>query len=87
MELVAIIATVILLATILTMIFSFAAYFVTRAKSVMKSRAAQRQPDSAPEAPAHGSGTKIYFERYHPDGGKAEDETRSPASPHGDQWT
>ena len=45
------------------MIFSFAAYFVTRAKTIMKSKAASdakaAQQDVDPSA-------RIYFERYDP---------------------
>ena len=62
MDLVAIIAAVILLATLLTMLFSFAAYFVTRAKIIMKSdeaSKAENQTDADPSA-------RIYFERYDP---------------------
>lgn len=56
MEIVAIIATVILIATLLTLVFSFAAYFVTRAKALMPKK---RPASAEEEAP-----TRIYFERF-----------------------
>ena len=63
MDLVAIIATVILLSTLLTMVFSFAAYFVTRAKTIMKSKAASEAAESQKDV---DPSARIYFERYDP---------------------
>ncbi len=63
MDLVAIIATVILLSTLLTMIFSFAAYFITRAKTIMKSKAASEAKAQQQEV---DPSARIYFERYDP---------------------
>lgn len=63
MEIVAVIATVILLATLLTLIFSFAAYFVTRAKKILASRT---KPTTVEKSEAVT--TRIYFERYLPSG-------------------
>lgn len=63
MTLVAIIATIILLSTLITMIFSFAAYLVTRAKASVKSKAsAQIQSDTAGDPDA-----RIFFVRYDPE--------------------
>ncbi len=63
MELVAILATVILLATMLTLIFAFASYFVSRAK-----RRIRKDKD-----PSLGDGSvspeRTYFERYMPESG------------------
>ena len=78
MELVAIIATVILLSTLVTMIFSFAAYIVTRAKSTMKSRAKAAVEEDANEDNAE----RIFFVRYdpeNPEGAPAQTESS-------DQW-
>lgn len=61
MEVVAIIATVILLATLLTLVFSFAAYFVTRAKKILASRNKTVTPDKD-----KATTTRIFFERYLP---------------------
>lgn len=47
MELITILATVILLATLLTLFFSFAAYFVTRAKKLRSQNKERREPSSA----------------------------------------
>jgi hypothetical protein len=59
MEIVAIIATIILVATLLTLIFSFAAYFVTRAKKLLPKKSSKPE-NAANEGPA----TRIYFKRY-----------------------
>ncbi len=59
MEIVAVIATIILVATLLTLIFSFAAYFVTRAKKLLPKKTAKPE-NEASEDPA----TRIYFKRY-----------------------
>jgi|GEM_PF-6249376 hypothetical protein len=81
MELVAIIATIILLSTFLTMIFSFAAYIVTRAKASMKNKARAdlvREPDG-------DNSKRIFFVRYdpqHPEGSPA----RVAAAESTDQW-
>lgn len=66
MELVAILATVILLATVLTLVFAFASYFVSRRKRSLKK---DREPDSGE---AGASPMRTYFERYYPDGGVEE---------------
>lgn len=81
MELVAIIATIILLATILTMVFSFAAYFVTRAKTIMKKREQPEQNHEEREDPSE----RIYFERYRPGshGGATPSQTTAKSD---DQW-
>lgn len=83
MDLVAIIATVILLSTLLTMVFSFAAYFITRAKTIMKSRAAAAPvPDGAESV---DPSARVYFERYDPN-----KRTTAPvvagSTPAADQW-
>jgi len=81
MELVAIIATIILLSTLITMIFSFAAYIVTRAKSSMKSRAKAAVAESSEE----DNSERIFFVRYdpeHPEGSPA----RVASSESADQW-
>lgn len=82
MDLVAIIATVILLSTILTMMFSFAAYFITRAKTIMKSRTASQlkaaKADVDPSA-------RVYFERYDPKK-KTTEPIIAGASGTADQW-
>lgn len=59
MEIVAVIATIILVATLLTLIFSFAAYFVTRAKKLLPKKTTKPE-NSDSEEPA----TRIYFKRY-----------------------
>lgn len=81
MELVAIIATIILLSTLLTMIFSFAAYVVTRAKASMKKKAKAL----ADEEPEEDNAERIFFVRYdplHPEGIPA----RAAANESTDQW-
>lgn len=82
MELVAIIATIILLSTLITMIFSFAAYIVTRAKATMKSKAkAVSEENRADEDNAE----RIFFVRYDPENPEGLP-TRTPASESADQW-
>ena len=66
MELVAILATVILLATVLTLVFAFASYFVSRAKRRLK-----KERDPGMES-GEASPERTYFERYYPDGGVEE---------------
>jgi len=81
MELVAIIATIILLSTLITMIFSFAAYIVTRAKATMKSKA---KAATAGE-PDEDNAERIFFVRYdpqHPEGTPV----RVAAAESTDQW-
>lgn len=80
MELVAIIATVILLATLLTMLFSFAAYFVTRAKTFAKTK--PKVIEETQGASAH----RIYFERYLPESHAATHESPENVKS-GEQWT
>lgn len=63
MEIVAIIATIILLSTLLTMVFSFAAYIVTRAKASMKNKV---KAESA-ETPNEDNAERIFFVRYDPE--------------------
>jgi hypothetical protein len=81
MELVAIIATIILLSTLITMIFSFAAYIVTRAKASMKSKAKAASGGESDE----DNSERIFFVRYdpqHPEGIPA----RAAANESTDQW-
>lgn len=69
MELVAIIATIILVATLLTLMFSFAAYFVTRAKKLIPKKVTEKPTDNTE------SKQRVYFKRYLPEGMYAEDKT------------
>lgn len=81
MELVAILATVILLATVLTLVFAFASYFVSRRKRRLKK---DMEPDSDA---ANGSPMRTYFERYYPEGGMEEAAADSPEkSGRDNQW-
>jgi len=74
MELITILATVILLATLLTLFFSFAAYFVTRAKKFRQGEMNRKVTDnSADERPVESVKPKTpsergkeLFERYTP---------------------
>lgn len=80
MELVAIIATVILLSTLITMVFSFGAYIVTRAKASIKSKAKAVSDEGAKE----DNSERIFFVRYdpqHPEGTPARVAAEST-----DQW-
>jgi hypothetical protein len=79
MEIVAVIATVLLLATLLTLIFSFAAYFVTRAKKLLASK---RATDDIHRV--QNPQDRIYFERYTLRNSEEQDKT----SPHDrdSQW-
>lgn len=81
MEPVAVIATIILVATLLTLVFSFMAYVVTRAKKLLPQRKV-----SAPVPEGQSVTTRIYFKRYMPGG--VEQKVPSPAgkSLEGDQW-
>ena len=65
MEIVAILATVILLATLVTLIFAFAAYFVTKAK---RKNASKQQPitDIEVENVRQGNRVRMFFEIYLP---------------------
>jgi len=81
MEIVAVIATVILLATLLTLIFSFAAYFVTRAKKILASRTKPATIEKSESVT-----TRIYFERYLP-GGMVEERPESARGRQEDQWS
>lgn len=80
MELVAIIATIILVATLLTLVFSFAAYFVTRAKKLLPKR--QTKKTEAEEEPA----TRIYFKRYLPKGESIDAAAGKKQAKAGEQW-
>jgi len=64
MDLVAIIATIILLATLLTLIFSFAAYVVTRSKALLSGRGGEEK--EAGEQNEKGMNERVFFERYTP---------------------
>lgn len=81
MELVAILATFILMATVLTLVFAFASYFVSRRKRRMKK---EKEPDSG--SPPESS-MRAYFERYYPEGG-AEQEAPDSSEKSGqdNQW-
>lgn len=96
MELVTILATVILLATFVTLFFSFAAYFVTRIKKRRQQEPSPAPRTSEPSAPAQAAAPKPtpaerrakIFERYTP--------RKEPEKKHvdpvivekdGDQWT
>ncbi len=80
MELVAIIATIILVATLLTLVFSFAAYFVTRAKKLLPKR--QEKKAEVDDEPA----TRIYFKRYLPRGGETDAAAGKQQAKAGEQW-
>lgn len=80
MEVVAIIATVILLATLLTLVFSFAAYFVTRAKKILASRSKAVTPDKN-----QASTTRIFFERYLPSD-MSEEPSKAGGKEREEQW-
>ncbi len=62
MEIVAIMATIILIATLATLIFAFAAYFITKAK---RKRAQQQQQVRKSEV-TDTKPVRTYFERYMP---------------------
>ncbi len=84
MELVTILATVILLATLITLFFSFAAYFITRAKK-LRSGGGDRPSSESGEGGEGGSvrltpaqrGREL-FERYTP--GQSESKWQAPTS-------
>ncbi len=83
MELVTILATVILLATLITLFFSFAAYFITRAKKLRSGggnrqtgESAEGEGDGAPLTPAQRG--RELFERYTP--GQSETKWQAPTS-------
>lgn len=80
MELVAIIATIILVATLLTLVFSFAAYFVTRAKKLLPKRQAKRTETD--EEPA----SRIYFKRYLPKGDSGDTAAGKKTAKAAEQW-
>ncbi len=65
MDLVAVLATVILMATVLTLVFAFASYFVSRAKRRLKKEKSNPDQTGAPTQ-------RTYFERYVPEGGLEE---------------
>ncbi len=80
MDLVAVLATVILMATVLTLVFAFASYFVSRAKRKLKKE--KSNPDQ-PGAPTR----RTYFERYVPEGGLDETPKENPqAGDEKSQW-
>ena len=58
MEIVAIMATIILIATLATLIFAFAAYFITKAKKKKTSAISNIKVEEKP--------VRTYFERYIP---------------------
>ncbi|MCD8481914.1 MAG: hypothetical protein LR015_04090 [Verrucomicrobia bacterium] len=80
MEPVAVIATIILVATLLTLVFSFMAYVITRAKKLLPQRRA-----AAPLAEGESVTTRIYFQRYLPGNATKVGATVNKA-PEGDQW-
>lgn len=80
MELVAIIATIILVATLLTLVFSFAAYFVTRAKKLLPKRQAPKPEED--EQPT----SRIYFKRYLPKGENVDAAAGKKQAKAGEQW-
>ncbi len=61
MNVVALMATIILIATLATLIFAFASYFVTKAKRKRAKKTPVLQPDKTDT-------TRTYFERYNPVG-------------------
>jgi hypothetical protein len=80
MELVAILATVILLSTVLTLVFAFASYFVSRAKRRLK------REKGAPADDSEASPVRSYFERYYPEGGIEEPEQPVRNTEQDNQW-
>ncbi len=73
MDLVAIIATIILLSTLLTLAFSFAAYVITRAKSFLRERKGGEDVDDENRKES----VRVFFERYSPGGGYDPDREQS----------
>ncbi len=82
MELIALLATIILLATLATLFFSFVSYFVTLSKRRRRQGAAQ-QEKTRPEA---GNLERAFFERYVPDA-MTESQERALQYPETEQWT
>jgi len=72
MDLVAIIATIILLSTLLTLAFSFAAYVITRARSFLRERKMEEDDDENEKETV-----RVFFERYSPGGAYDPDREQS----------